>query len=122
VPTTIIEYLTRFVGECPITVDDADVLEPNANVNVTVTTAKHPHVLTIPHDALRGTTAQPYVFRIINNRLVRTPVQLGTPDNPAIVNADEVEITGGLAEGDTVATTPTTPRDLSNGLEVKTVQ
>ena len=122
VPTTIIEYLTRFVGECLITVDDADVLEPNANVNVTVTTAKHPHVLTIPHDALRGTTAQPYVFRIINNRLVRTPVQLGTPDNPAIVNADEVEITGGLAEGDTVATTPTTPRDLSNGLEVKTVQ
>ncbi|MGA1981464.1 MAG: efflux RND transporter periplasmic adaptor subunit [Acidobacteriaceae bacterium] len=122
VPTTIVKYLTRFVGECLITVDNADVLEPNANVNVTVTTAKHTHVLTIPHDALRGTTAQPYVFRIINNRLVRTPVELGTPENPAIVNVDEAEITGGLAEGDTVATTPTTPRDLSDGLEVKTVQ
>jgi len=47
---------------------------------------------------------------------------LGTPDNPAIVNVDEVEITGGLAEGDVVATTPTTPLDLTNGLEVKTVQ
>jgi HlyD family secretion protein len=122
IPTTIEEYKTRFVGECQITVDDADVLEPNANVNVTVTTARHPHVLTIPHDALRGTPTQPYVFRVIDNTLVRTPVQLGTPDHPAIVNVDQVEITGGLTEGDTVATTPTTPLDLSNGLEVKTVQ
>jgi HlyD family secretion protein len=117
VPTTIIEYLTRFVGECLIAVDDADgVLQPNANVNVTVTTAQHDHVLSIPREALRFDGAQPYVFRIINDRLARTPVKIG------IVNLTQVEIASGLSEGDTVATSATTPRDLSNGLEVKTVQ
>jgi HlyD family secretion protein len=117
VPTTIINYLTRFVGECLITVDDANgVLQPNANVNVTVTIAQHSHVLSIPREALRFDGAQPYVFRIINNQLVRTPVQIG------IVNLTQVEITSGLAEGDTVATSATTPQDLVNGLEVKTVQ
>jgi hypothetical protein len=57
-PTTVISYLTRFVGECFITVDDAGGdLKPNANVNVTVTTAQHSHVLSVPREALRGPTA-----------------------------------------------------------------
>ena len=122
-PTTIIQYLTRYVGECFITVDDADGdLEPNANVNVKVTTAEHPHVLSVPRDALRFDGTQPYVFRVINDKLVRTNVQLGTPDHPAIVNLTEVEITGGLSEGDTVALTATTTnQDLVNGLEVKPI-
>ncbi len=117
VPTTIIEYLTRFVGECLITVDDADGnLMPDANINVKVTTAQHLHVLSVPREALRFDGAQPYVFRILEGKLVRTPVRIG------IVNLTQVEITSGLAEGDTVATSATTPRDLSNGLEVKPVQ
>jgi HlyD family secretion protein len=122
-PTTIISYLTRFVGECFIAVDDAQgQLQPNANVNVTVIAAQHPHVLSVPRGALRGPVTQPYVFRVVNNRLVRTPVQLGTSANPAIVNLNEVEITGGLSEGDTVALNSTTNRDLTNGLEVTPVQ
>jgi len=117
VPTTIVEYLTRFVGECQIAVDDSDgTLQPNANVNVTVTAAEHSHVLSVPHEAVRFDRAQPYVFRIINNRLVRTPVKTG------IINLTSVEITSGLNEGDTVATIATTPRDLTNGLEVKIVE
>jgi HlyD family secretion protein len=117
VPTTIIEYLTRFVGECLITVDDANgTLMPDANISVKVTTAQHMHVLSIPREALRFDGAQPYVFRILQGKLVRTPVKIG------IVNLTQVEIISGLAEGDTVATSATTPRDLSNGLEVKTVQ
>lgn len=116
VPTTIIEYQQRFVGECHVTVDDADgTLMPDANVNVTVTTAQHLHVLSVPREALRFDRAQPYVFRVIHDKLVRTPVQIG------IVNLTQVEITSGLAEGDTVATTATTPRDLSNGLLVKPI-
>jgi HlyD family secretion protein len=116
-PTTIISYLTRFVGECFITVDDANgVLEPSANVNVTVTTAQDLHVLEVPREALRFDGPNPYVFRIVNNRLVRTPVVLG------IVNLTQVEIKHGLAEGDTVALNATTNRDLNNGLEVTPVQ
>ena len=73
VPTTIIEYQTRFVGECLIAVDDADGgLLPDANINVKVTTAQHLHVLSVPREALRFDGTQPYVFRIINNRLVKT--------------------------------------------------
>lgn len=65
--------------------------------------------------------SQHYVFRIVHNKLVRTPVQLGTPAKPAIVNLTQVEITGGLVEGDTVALNATTNRELSDGLEVTTV-
>jgi HlyD family secretion protein len=121
-PTTVISYGTRNVGECFIDVDDADgVLQPNANVTVTVTTAQHPHVLSIPRDGLHYEGAQPYVFRIVHNKLVRTPVQLGSPSRPAIVNLTQVEITGGLVEGDTVALNATTNRELSDGLEVTTI-
>ena len=122
VPTTIISYGTRSVGECFIDVDDADgVLQPNANVTITVTTAQHLHVLSIPREALHDEGSQHYVFRIVHNKLVRTPVQLGTPAKPAIVNLTQVEITGGLVEGDTVALNATTNRELSDGLEVTTV-
>jgi HlyD family secretion protein len=117
VPTTIKSYLTRFIGECLIAVDDANgVLEPNANVNVTVTTAQHAHVLSVPREALRYDGGQAYVFRIVDERLVRTAVKTG------IINLNDAEIASGLSEGDTVATSATTPRDLSNGLEVKAAE
>jgi HlyD family secretion protein len=115
-PTTIISYGTRNVGECFIDVDDADgVLQPNANVNVTVTTAQRMHVLSIPRLALRFDGAKPYVYRVVHNKLVRTPVQVGT------FNLTREEITSGLAEGDIVALSPTTNIDLSNGLQVTPV-
>ena len=122
-PTTVISYgTTRNVGECFIDVDDANgMLQPNANVTVTVTTAQHLHVLSIPREALHDDGSQPYVFRIVHNKLVRTPVQLGTPARPAIVNLTHAEITGGLVEGDTIALRPTTNRELSTGLEVTTI-
>jgi HlyD family secretion protein len=115
-PTTIITYGTRNVGECFIDVDDADgVLQPNANVTVTVTTAQRLHVLSVPREALRYDGTQAYVFRILHRKLVRTNVQTG------IINLTQVEITGGLAEGDTVARNATTNQDLSDGLEVTPV-
>lgn len=118
-PTTVISYLTRFVGECFITVDDANGdLKPNANVNITVTTAQHQHVLSVPREALRFDGTQPYVFRIVDNKLVRTPIQIAG----GIVNLNQVEIVSGLSEGDTVALNATTNRDLTNGLEVTPVQ
>jgi HlyD family secretion protein len=115
-PTTIISYGTRNVGECFIDVDDADgVLQPNANVIVTVTTAQHQHVLSVPREALHFDGTQPYVFRILHKKLFRTNVQTG------IINLNQVEITSGLAEGDVVALNATTNRDLSDGLEVTPV-
>jgi HlyD family secretion protein len=116
-PTTVITYGTRNVGECIITVDDArgDLL-PNTNVTVTVTTSQRFNVLSIPREALHTEGANDFVYRVINNKLVRTPVQVG------VVNLTRVEITSGLSEKDTVALNATSNRDLSNGLAVKIVE
>ena len=115
-PTTVINYGTRNVGECIITVDDAhgDLL-PNTNVIVTVTTAQRFNALSIPREALH-TEAGNFVFRVINGKLLRTPVQVGVATN--LIRA---EITGGLTEKDTVALGAVNNRELSNGLAVKAV-
>lgn len=117
-PTTVITYGTRNVGEALITVDDAhgDLL-PNTNVTVTVTTSQRFNVLSIPREALHTEGTNNYfVFRVVNNRLVRTPVHTD------VVTLTRVEITGGLTEKDTVALAATSNRDLSNGLAVKIVE
>jgi HlyD family secretion protein len=115
-PTTVITYGTRNVGECIITVDDAhgDLL-PNTNVVVTVTTAQRFNALSIPREALH-TDGGDFVYRVINGKLVRTPVQVGIATN--LIRA---EITSGLTEKDTVALGAINNRELSNGLTVKIV-
>jgi len=119
-PTTVITYgTTRNVGECYITVDDAKGdLKPNATVLVKVTTAQHLHVLTVPHEAVHFDSTQPYVYRVIHNKLIRTPVNL----EGGIANLMQVEITGGLAEGETVALNATINRELTNGLAVNPIR
>jgi HlyD family secretion protein len=116
-PTTIITYGTRNVGECIITVDDArgDLL-PNTNVTVTVTTAQRFKVLSIPREALH-TDGGDYVYRVVNDKLVRTPVQIGPG-----TNLTRAEIISGLTDKDTVATNSLSNRELSNGLPVKIVE
>jgi HlyD family secretion protein len=115
-PTSVITYGTRNVGECIVTVDDArGELLPNTNVVVTVTTAQRVNALSIPREALH-TEGGDFVYRVVNNKLVRTPVQVG------LINLTRVEITGGLTEKDTVALSALNNRELSNGLPVKIVE
>jgi HlyD family secretion protein len=115
-PTTVITYGTRNVGECIITVDDArEDLLPNTNVIVTVTTAQRFNAISIPREALH-TEGGDFVYRVVDNRLVRTPVQVG-----GATNLIRAEIIGGLTEKDTVALRAVNNRELSNGLPVKIV-
>jgi len=97
-----------------ISVDDAkgDLL-PNTNVTVTVTEARRNDVLSLPREALHTENGADFVYKIVNNRLVRTPIQVG------LTNLTRFEILGGLNEGDLVALGATTEADLSNGLRVK---
>ncbi len=113
-PTTIINYGTRNVGECLITVDDAhgDLL-PNTNVTVTVTTSQKSDVLSLPREALHTLGSSNFVYRVVNNRLVKTPVGVG------VLNLTRVEITSGLKGGDEVALEATNEADLNDGLRVK---
>jgi len=116
-PTTVITYGTRNVGECLITVDDArgDLL-PNTNVTVTVTTAQHNNVLSVPREALHTDGSVNFVYKIVNNKLVRTSVQIAAT---AVVNLTRAEITSGLNEGDLIALGATSEVDLANGMLVK---
>lgn len=113
-PTSIIGYGTRSVGEALISVDDAqgDLL-PNTNVTVRVTTLFRPNVLTLPREALHTEGSSDFVFKVVDGRLVQTPVQV------PIVNLTSFEVAGGLNEGDVVALGATTDVDLTNGLKVK---
>jgi HlyD family secretion protein len=118
IPTTIIKYGTRYVGECIITVDDANGdLLPNTNVTVKVITQQRLHVLSVPREALHTDGPNNFIFKIVNGQLRKTPVQVGLG-----LNLTRAEITQGLSEGDTVVTGSTTEADLTDGLEVKVVK
>ena len=119
-PTTVITYGTRNVGECLITVDDArgDLL-PNTNVTVTVTTEQRNNVLSVPREALHTEGSVNFVYKIVHNRLVRTPVEIA-PN--AIVNLTRAEITSGVSEGDLIALGATSEVDLTDGMQVKVVE
>jgi len=116
-PITVITYTTRTVGEVMIDIDggDGDLL-PDTNVTVTVTTASEADVLTIPREALYSENGKPYVFKVVNDGLVRTPVTTGA------INLTQVAILAGLSAGDVVATGTTTGQPLQVGVPIKRVQ
>jgi HlyD family secretion protein len=116
-PITVVTYGTRHVGEVLVAIDDPDSgLLPDTNVNVTVTTSSQPNALTIPREALLSQNGQPYVFKVVDNSLVRTPVTTG------IVNLTKVAIVSGLKEGDWVATGTTNGEPLQEGVPIKVVR
>ena len=116
-PTTVITYNgTRNVGVCLISIDDAKGdLIPNINVTVRVTTSEHFNILSIPREALRTEGNDNFVFRVIANRLVKTPVTIREGD----VNLTRVGVSDGLTQGDVVALAATTDVDLADGMRVK---
>jgi HlyD family secretion protein len=117
VPSTIVEYKTRNVGEVLVAVDDADGgLLPDTHVTVTVTTSSEPNILTVPRESLHVENGKYYVFRVVDGSLVRTPVTTGT------INLTQVAITTGLKDGDVVATGSLNGLPLEEGVPVKVVR
>ena len=116
-PSTIVSYGTRNVGEVLISVDDPqNGLLPQTHVTVTVTTASEANVLTVPREALHSESGKPYVFRIVDGKLVHTQVTTGT------INLTEAAILSGLNEGDQVATGSLTDAALEDNDAVKVVR
>jgi len=116
-PSTVVSYNTRNVGEVLVAIDDADdTLLPETHVTVTVTTSSAPNTLTVPREALHSEGGKAYVYRIISGNLVRTDVKTGT------ANLTQVPIVSGLNEGDVVATTSMNGTSLEDGLSVKVVR
>jgi HlyD family secretion protein len=118
VPVTVETYAngTRTVGEVLVDIDDADgQLLPDTNVNVAVTTSSEPNVLTVPREALHSEKGEPFVYKVVGDTLVRTPVTVGTP------NLVLAPILSGLKDGDIVATGTTNGLPLQEGVPIKVV-
>jgi len=114
VPSTVKPHGSRNVGEATCKIDNQDLrLLPNVNVGVTIVVAEHSNVLTVQRDALHIDDSAPYVFRILNNRLKREPIQF------SLQNLTRVEITSGLSQGDVVAISAEETKPLVDGASVK---
>jgi HlyD family secretion protein len=116
-PSTVVQYSTRTVGEALIDIDGDDSgLLPDTNVTVTVTTSSQPNVLTVPHEALHVEDGKPFVFKIVNDTLVKVPVVVGTS------SITLTPVLSGLAEGDEVATGSTSGLPLQPDVPVQVVR
>jgi len=118
IPAVIKLHGSRNVGETTCVVDNKDFkLLPNVNVGVTIITAEHRNVLTVPREAIhQDDNGKAYVYQIVNNELQRRYVQT------SISNLTKVEVTGGLPENAVIALGPTNSKPLRNGLAVMVVR
>jgi len=117
VPSTVITYGTRNVGEVLVAVDDSDgTLLPNTNVTVTVTTQHEENVLSVPREALHTEGGKEFVYILRDEKLHRTPVTHGT------INLTQVGIASGLHEGEVVALGATSGQALSDGAPARVVE
>ncbi len=116
-PITVATYGTRTVGDVLIAFDDnSDGLLPDTNVTVTVTIESEPNALSVPREALHSEDAQFYVYKVVGDELVRTPVTTG------IINLTQVAILSGLHPGDWVATGTLNGQPLQEGMPIKAVR
>jgi HlyD family secretion protein len=115
-PSTVITYGTRFVGEVLVSVEDSNgVLLPNTNVVVTVITQEVKNALTVPREALHIEGGRDYVYVVANGVLHRTLVQVGA------INLTMVQIVSGLKEHTVVALGTTNGTPISEGVPIRIV-
>ncbi len=116
-PSTIITYGTRNVGEVLISVVDANgILLPNTNVVVTVVTHEVHDALTVPREALHIEGGRRYVYVVSNGTLRRAAVEVGA------INLTVVQIVSGINDHTTVALGSTNGAPLSEGVPVRVVR
>jgi HlyD family secretion protein len=117
IPSEVKLHGARNVGETTCVVANQDFkLLPNINVGVTIVTAEHHNVLTIPREALRQDDSAPYVYQIVDNQLRRTNVQT------LISNLTKVEITGGIPENALVAIGSVNSKPMHDGVSVRVIR
>jgi len=115
-PSTIIDYGTRHVGEVLVSVDDSNgVLLPNTNVVVTVVTHDVQNALTVPREALHIEGGRDYVYVVARGTLHRSAVEVGA------INLTAVQIVSGLKEHAVVALGTTNGAPISEGVPIRIV-
>jgi HlyD family secretion protein len=115
-PSTVITYGTRNVGEVLVSIEDSNgVLLPNTNVVVTVITHQVHNALTVPREALHIEGGADYVYVVTRGTLHRVPVQVGA------INLTMVQILSGITEHTMVALGTTNGAPISEGVPVRIV-
>lgn len=116
-PMAVVTSGPRSVGECTIEVDDyKGDLPANTNVDVIVTTKRSTHALTIPREALHTEGSANFTYRVVGERLVKTPVEVG------VVNLAGVEIAKGLTSNDVIALHALNNQELRDSLKIQEVR
>ena len=116
-PTNIITYTTRNVGEVLVSIEDsAGILLPNTNVVVTVVTDEVRNALTVPREALHVEGGRDYVYVVSHDTLRRAAVQVGA------INLTLVQVLSGLGEHTVVALGTTNGQPLAEGVPIRIVQ
>jgi HlyD family secretion protein len=115
-PSSVIDYGTRRVGEVLISIDDSNgVLLPNISVVVTVVTQEVRNALTVPREALHIEGGRDYVYVVTGGTLRRAPVEVGA------LNLTSVQILKGLNEHTVVALGTTNGAPISEGVPIRIV-
>lgn len=116
-PSAIVTYTTRNVGEVLISLDDPpNGLLPDTNVTLQVTISSEPNALTIPRDALHEQSGKYFVFKVVSGELQRLPITIGA------YNTTQVTILSGLNDGDIVATGTVNGEPLQEGIPIREVR
>jgi len=117
VPTTVVTLGTRNVGQFTCLVNNpGEKLLPNVNVNVSIVTAQHENVLTVPREAIHQDDGKRFVFQVIDGELKRRDVQT------SLSNLTRMEVTQGLQDGAVVALSADNQQPLKPGMSVRLVQ
>jgi HlyD family secretion protein len=112
-PSTVITYGTRNVGEVIVKIDDPDeTLLPNTNVTVTVTIQQVGSALTVPREALHVEGGRDYVYVVSGDVLRRVSVNVGA------LNLTYVQILSGLKNHAVVALGTTNGAPISEGMPI----
>jgi HlyD family secretion protein len=115
-PSSIIDYGTRRVGEVLISIEDSNgVLLPNISVVVTVVTQEVRNALTVPREALHIEGGRDYVYVVSGSTLHRAAVQVGA------INLTMVQIVSGLKEHAVVALGTTNGAPISESVPIRIV-
>lgn len=115
-PSSIITYGTRNVGEVLVSVDDSNgVLLPNTNVVVTVITQAVRNALTVPREALHVEGGRDYVYVVSHDTLQRVAVSVGA------INLTSVQIVSGMKEHTVVALGTTNGAPITEGVPIRIV-
>jgi membrane fusion protein (multidrug efflux system) len=91
-----VDQATRSVSVQALLPNDSGMLSPGMFVHVSQQIATNNQALVVPLQALQADIQGYYVYRVVNDHAVQTPVKIGTRNNTM------VQIVSGLQQGDQV--------------------